>query len=1163
MRLSKIKLAGFKSFVDPTSVYFPSNLVAIVGPNGCGKSNVIDAIRWVMGETSAKHLRGDSMADVIFNGSSSRKPVGTANIELYFDNSDGAIGGQYAQYAEVCIKRSVSRDGMSQYFLNNVRCRRKDITGIFLGTGLGPRSYAIIEQGMISRLIEAKPDEMRVYIEEAAGISKYKERRRETENRIRRARDNIDRLNDLREEVENQIKHLQRQAKQAERYKTLKQNERLLEAEMFAIRLTDLQKDLEQQELQLSRGQTALEAVIADQRGIEARIEQARQHHIEASEAFNQSQGNYYGVQSEISRLEQSIAHSRETRQRQSDDLSQVKAQLTQIKREIDDDREQLHELDVSLEHLAPDLEQAREAEIASAENLKRVEGGLESWQTTWHEFTVEAQDFEQTCNVENTRIEQLEARLSQLRDRDAQLAEEQEGISIAELEQKLDEQAHCDANAKLRVDSLHGTLKEIDREIVRLREQEQALSSELEGLRGELDSRRGRAETLEALQEAAFGQDQEQMTEWVARERLEKNSRLAQKLVVEKGWEQAVETVLGDFLQALCVTRTGEHLARLPDTDLVLIDAQVADASGATGTLLTKVQHAGSGGQILSKVRIANTLEEALTLREQARPDETVITRDGIWLGPGWVRVSRRQQEAGGLISREQDIRELRDRIQALEQQVVRLETDRSAGRRRLEQLETDRVQGNSESTEANRQLAEASVVLAGLRDDFARIQDRLTSLTSDALQVREELGSLEQAVRDSQTKRSHASDALERVAERRPVLERQREELLEEFNQARSAADSDRESVSRIQVEYESRRASRDSANTTLARIQAQREQLETRVTSLSGGVAESEAPLQILQQELAGQLEQEIAVERDLAARRGKLESAETDLRSQEAKRADCENDVTEARESVDGFRMQVREIEVRREGVTEQFSQSGLDLKQILAELSEEAEFSVWEERLHKARRSIERLGAINLAAIEEFSEQSERKVYLDAQLEDLNLALETLEGAIRKIDRETRTRFRETFDNVNKGLQRLFPKLFGGGHAYLSLEGEDLLNSGVTVMARPPGKRNSSIHLLSGGEKALTAVALVFSIFELNPAPFCLLDEVDAPLDDANVARFCEIVREMSETVQFLIITHNKSTMEMASQLTGVTMSEPGVSRLVSVDIDAAVQLVAS
>jgi chromosome segregation protein len=514
-------------------------------------------------------------------------------------------------------------------------------------------------------------------------------------------------------------------------------------------------------------------------------------------------------------------------------------------------------------------------------------------------------------------------------------------------------------------------------------------------------------------------------------------------------------------------------------------------------------------------------------------------------------------------LISREQDIRELRERIQELEQQVVRLDADRRAGRSRLEQLELDRSETQAEATEANRAFAEATVILAGLKDDFGRTRERLTSLTSAAQKVRDELESLEQAIRDSQTELSHAREALQRVEERRPLLQQQREGLIEEYNRARENAESDRETVSRIQVEFESRRASRESANTSLERIQSQREQLETRIETLSGGVTESEAPLQVLQQELDSQLEQEVQVERELAEHRRTLEAAETGLRAEEAKRADCESKVGEAREAVEGFRMQVREIQVRHEGVTEQFAQSGLELAKVLAELAEDAEYSAWDERLNKVRRSIDRLGAINLAAIEEFSEQSERKVYLDSQLEDLTSALDTLEDAIRKIDRETRTRFRETFDNVNSGLQRLFPKLFGGGHAYLTLEGDDLLRSGVTVMARPPGKRNSSIHLLSGGEKALTAVALVFSIFELNPAPFCLLDEVDAPLDDANVGRFCEIVREMADTVQFLVITHNKTTMEMASQLTGVTMSEPGVSRLVSVDIDEAVQLVAS
>jgi len=1164
MRLSKIRLAGFKSFVDPTPISFPSNLVGIVGPNGCGKSNVIDAIRWVMGESSAKHLRGDSMADVIFNGSASRKPVGAASVELFFDNADGAIGGQFAGYSEVCIKRSVARDGLSQYFLNNVRCRRKDITGIFLGTGLGPRSYAIIEQGMISRLIEAKPDEMRVYIEEAAGISKYKERRRETENRIRHTRDNLDRLNDVREEIDNQIKHLQRQAKQAERYKKLKQEERILEAELLAIRLAELQEGLEKFEVQLGQAQTGLEAEIAGQRGIEANIERARETHAEVTEVFNATQGRYYAVQAEMSRLEQSIEHSRQTRERQREDLTQAEAQLVEVHGEITADQAQLEELDMSLERLAPDLEQARRAETASAEHLKRVEKALEEWASNWHEFNLEAKEHQQISHVEQARIEQLEARLTRLREQHASLTDEEQNISISELEENLIGQTGREVKARQEVDSLSRKLAGIDREIAELREKEQNLSASLEDMRAELESRRGRVETLEALQEAAFDQDQEKIKRWVAHEKLADRPRLAQQLVVDKRWERAVETVLGDFLQAICVSRCDQYLLQLPDSDLMLIDAdQGANPAGPENSLLAKVEKAGSAASVLKKVRVAQTLDEALAIKDRLGSDETVITPDGIWLGHGWVRVNRGQQEAGGMITREQDIRDLRESIDGYERQVREIETVRQSARQRLEQLEASRLETSTEFNQANRHCAEADAVLTGLKQDFERASDRLTALSRNGREIRDEVESLDEAVRGSRAKLKHADEALERAEERRPGFQDQHDSLQEELGQAQVQADNDRTQVARINVEYESRRASRESANTNLTRIYTQQEQLQLRVESLSGQVAERDTPLLDMQRELEVQLEQEVQVERELADQRSKLEDAETGLRQEEARRAECEAKVAEARTVVDDVRIQVREIEVRREGLVEQFSRLDLEFAKVVGDLAEDAEYAPWEARLEKVRRSIERLGAINLAAIDEFSEQSERKVYLDAQFEDLTAALATLEGAIRKIDRETRTRFQETFDNVNTGMKRLFPKLFGGGHAYLILDGDDLLNAGVTVMARPPGKRNSSIHLLSGGEKALTAVALVFSIFELNPAPFCLLDEVDAPLDDPNVARFCQIVREMSETVQFLVITHNKTTMEMAGQLTGVTMNEPGVSRLVSVDIDEAVQLVAS
>ncbi len=1162
MRLSKIKLAGFKSFVDPTSIHFPSNLVGIVGPNGCGKSNIIDAIRWVMGESSAKHLRGDSMADVIFNGSSSRKPVGTASIELYFDNSDGSVGGQYADYSELCIKRSVSRDGTSQYYLNNVRCRRKDITGIFLGTGLGPRSYAIIEQGMISRLIEAKPDEMRVYIEEAAGISKYKARRRETENRIRHTRDNLDRLNDLRDEIDKQIKHLQRQKRQAERYTELKQEERVLESELLAIRLTDMQRDLDQHGTKFAQSQTALEATVADQRGVEAGIETARQTHTEANDLFQAKQASFYELQAKIAQLEQEIKHGRETRERRRDDLTQAEQQLNQLRLEIDKDAADLDELNSSLELLAPDLQLAKDAEQASAEKLKNIEAAVEQWQQTWHAFTLEAKEFQRISHVETTRIEQLETRLVRLEARDEQLIGEREGISLVECEERLVTQTRCENEARLAVESLAKSLGDVDAEIGQRREQEQLLGTNLENVRAELESRRGRMETLEALQEAAFGDHLDDVSEWATREQISDRPRLAQRLSVEKPWEQAVETVLGDFLQAICVTRFDEHLSRPPNGDVVLLNATAPAADSVPGSLLEVVDHAGSSASLLGRVRMADTLTAALALRETLGADESVITPDGVWLGQGWVRISRGQQEAGGLISREQDIRELRDQVRDYEQQLLRIEADRRNARDRIHELEADRIAANRHYTEASSTLAEASTVLSGLRQDLDRAKDRLLLLENDGQQVRAEIDTLHGNIRESRATLVHAAGGMERTDERRPQLERQRDELQDELEKAKENAHRDRANVAEKNVLFESRRASRESANTTLLRIRSQSEELKKRVGVLIEQVRVSQAPLDSMQNELDEQLTLQIDVERELSQQRHSLEAADAELRSLELQRSACETAVGQARETCDQLRIEVREIEVRREGLVEQFAQLGVELAAVLESLSDEAELSGWEQRLDAVRGRIERLGAINLAAIDEFKEQSERKVYLDAQFEDLTTALDTLEGAIRKIDRETRTRFKETFDNVNSGMQKLFPKLFGGGHAYLSLDGEDLLSSGVTVMARPPGKRNSTIHLLSGGEKALTAVALVFAIFELNPAPFCLLDEVDAPLDDANVARFCEIVREMSESVQFLCITHNKTTMEMARQLTGVTMNEPGVSRLVSVDIDEAVKLAA-
>jgi chromosome segregation protein len=1163
MRLSRIKLAGFKSFVDPTTFYLPSNLVGIVGPNGCGKSNVIDAVRWVMGEMSAKHLRGDSMADVIFNGSASRKPVGSASIELFFDNADGSIGGQYAQYAEISLRRTISRDGTSTYFLNNTRCRRKDITDLFLGTGLGSRSYAIIEQGMVSRLVEAKPEEMRTYIEEAAGISRYKERRRETESRIQHTRDNLARLNDLREEISKQLDNLQRQAKAAERYKELKARERRLEAELLAMRLSEIERGLEHARLDLARRETELEAAIAAQRRIEAEIVASRERQIAATDAFNLVQADHYAVQSEISRLEQEIAHTREIRERQQADLTQARERATALSAEIGRDQLQVQDLTSALGQLQPALIEARRAEESAAVSLQRAEEALEQWQNSWHEFNLGVKELQQASQIEHTRVEHLTAQLAQLHRQQQSLENDHKQILRSDLDARLNAQAELERTSGQQAQVLQDRLDAINREMESLGRQEQELGRDLELATAAVSSRKGELGALRAIQQAALGSEDSALADWLTREKLADRPRLAEQLRVDGKWVLAVETVLGDFLQAVCVKGFAHHLTGIPDTRFTLLEnespAEIADSR----SLLAHVAEPGYATRLLANVMVADTLSEAVRLQREVGSHQSVITPDGIWLGAGWVRVNRGRRSAAGLLTREQQIREIVVAIATEEARISEIEQQRADARRRLAFLGESRVQGTQEFNAANRDHAEALAVLENLRQESGRARERRDLLDRDLAQVTAEGARLVASVAEAKARAGVAETELHALAARKTELQRQQDSCLAAYNEAREDAERKRDAVLRLNVEVENKRVSKESAACSLERLRAQEQQVAEMAGQLENEIAAAEPAAAALHAQLSQHLERQIDVDRLLAGRRAELELVESGLRGSEGQRSSAEKTVIAAREAAEGLRMQVREAEVRHEAVMESFAATGTALDLVRQEMPADAEAAGWATALDDVRRKIDRLGPINLAAIEQFSEQSDRKKYLDAQNDDLNAALETLEQAIRKIDRETRARFQETFENINQGLKRIFPRLFGGGHAYLSLEGEDILLAGVTVMARPPGKRNSHIHLLSGGEKALTAVALIFSIFELNPAPFCLLDEVDAPLDEANVGRFCDIVREMAQRVQFVVITHNKTTMEMTSQLTGVTMNEPGVSRLVSVDLDAAVQLAAS
>jgi chromosome segregation protein len=1167
MRLEKIKLAGFKSFVDPTTVPIPSNLVGIVGPNGCGKSNVIDAVRWVMGESSAKMLRGESMADVIFNGSSARKPVGSASIELVFDNAEGRAGGQYAQYNQISVKRQVSRDGQSLYYLNSVRCRRRDITDLFLGTGLGPRSYSIIEQGMISRLIEARPEDLRMFLEEAAGISKYKERRRETENRIRHTRENLERLTDLRDEVSKQLQHLQRQAATAEKYKLLKQEERQAKAELLALRWRSLDEELQQRERKIAELQNRLEASLADQRKLEATIDAERDRHIEVNDQFNEVQGRFYSLGAEITGLEQAIQFARDNRKQQQQDLEQVEQAWREVEAHRDQDEQRLKELNASLEEQTPLLEQAKEEEQIVSEALAQAEHAMQAWQGEWEAFNQQAAEPAQTAQVERTRINHLEQQEGNLERRLQRLEEELGRLDDSQLVAEITELEQSEVMRKEEADNLHQQLAESIEKINQLRDSNNRLSGELDQARADLQSGQGRLSSLEALQQAALGSQEQEVAEWLEQSDLQQAARLAQSLKVEPRWQRAAEIVLGFHLQAVCVGDLDTLQAAIPQLDKASLtlwnsQAQRSEAAWPQDHLLSKVDAPWNLESLLIGVKLADNLSAALSLRNGLAPGESVVTPDGVWLGRDWLRIARESDEQAGVLAREEELRELKERLEIQELKVVELADSLEQGREGLRQAEQTREQWQSQFNQVSRALSEISSNLSGKRTRAEHLRQRREQLQHEQSEIAEQIRADQNLMSETRERLHAALDAIETLGERREHLVRKRDELREQVNLARERLNGQRSASHQVALQVESMRTAHGSLTQNLDRARSQLSQMAQRREELTHALSNSELPLQEQQESLSLKLDDRNRVEKELMEVRRSLEALDNQLRELERQRHQIEQQVQERREQLNQARLQSQEVNVRRQTLQEQLDEGGLQVDALFEEMPEGATEKEWQQKAETLALRIQRLGPINLAAIDEFQEQSERLKYLDEQHADISSSLETLENAIRKIDRETRTRFKETFDKVNAGIKDLFPRLFGGGHAYLELTGEDLLDTGVTVMARPPGKRNSSIHLLSGGEKALTAVAMVFSIFQLNPAPFCMLDEVDAPLDDANVGRFCDMVKAMSDQVQFIFITHNKITMEIANQLSGVTMHEPGVSRLVTVDVEEAAQLAA-
>ncbi|HEY4143644.1 chromosome segregation protein SMC [Pinirhizobacter sp.] len=1162
MRLTTIKLAGFKSFVDPTTLHLPTNMTGVVGPNGCGKSNIIDAIRWVMGESAASRLRGDSLTDVIFSGSTSRKPVGQAMVELIFDNADGTIQGELAQYAEISVKRLVSRDGQSSYFLNGGRCRRRDITDLFLGTGLGPRSYSIIEQGMISQIIEAHPDELRTHLEEAAGISKYKERRKETESRIKSTRENLDRVKDVRDEVDKQLDHLNRQARAAERWKALKEEQNRREAEMRALEYRALQRQGEGEGDSLRQAELEIERHLAQQRQVEAQLEGIRDTHHSASEHLNTVQADVYKVGAEIARVEQQVRHNRELSERLTRAQGETEREFEELQGHINADHEQIEALRTALAEGEPRLESLQQMQDDTAEQQRSTETKLADWQSRWDTHTRGASEASRAAEVERTRLNYLDRQAIDLSRRREALEGERQAFDVAALDAAAEALDTEHDTQRERVETLGGMLDQHKVAHERVLDEERQVQAQLNEARQQLQTARGRHASLEALQHAALGQEESAASGWLDRLGLASARRLGESLNVDTGFEAAAETVLAGLLDGVLVDdplALAAELGDLTDADVALF-ASATGGDAPAGSLAAHVRGPASITHVLARIRVADSLEEARRIAASLAAGESVITRDGAWMGPGFARVRRAQGNQVGVLARERDMRQLAAQLETLEAQgeegTERLEALRTS------KFETERARDDAQRDlyAAHRRLSELAGQLQSHRGKMETARARSEKVGVELSTVLEQLDEMEGQARQARARLDESVGDMGDMEDERRALENERRELLEAREEARINAREAAEQSHQLALGMESKRAALTGLEQALGRMDAQLKQIQSRRTEITEQLAAGSDPIAELEAERQTYLDQRLLVDRQLVDARRALEDLDTEFRKLEHERQRIEHLLTQVREGVTEKRLAAQSIHMRAATLAEAIASSGLELEPLLAELAEDAEPSRWQAQLAELSQKIIRLEPVNLAAIQEHAEQSQRKDYLDAQLTDLINALETLENAIKKIDKETRQRFKETFDRVNAGVQELFPRLFGGGHAYLELTGEDLLDTGVAIMARPPGKRVSNITLLSGGEKALTAVSLVFAIFGLNPAPFCLLDEVDAPLDEANVGRFSAMVREMSEKVQFIFVSHNKATMEAAHQLCGVTMREPGVSRLVQVDLAEAAKL---
>jgi chromosome segregation protein len=1177
LRLTQIKLAGFKSFVDPTPIGTPGQLVGIVGPNGCGKSNVIDAVRWVLGESKASALRGESMQDVIFNGAGERKPVGRASVELWFDNSAGRIGGQWGQYIELSIRRVLTRDGDSSYYINNIPVRRRDIHDLFMGTGLGPRAYAIIEQGMISRVIEAKPEELRVFLEEAAGVSKYKERRKETEGRLSDTTENLARVEDIRTELGHQLEKLEAQAKVATQYREHEARLKEVQHLLWYSKQQDAGAACDRHATTIAGLVVALESLQADVRAAEVRQESLRADHYAAGDAMHERQGEFYEANAEVTRLEQQLAFARENETRITQQVAEFTERIGALQgQESALVTDQAAARDAIAAALA-ERERTAEIEREAISALPTQEQAVAQKRTVYNDLQQRIALALQAIRVIETKAENHGRVLAQLAQRRQRLEEERSGINapseaqIAEIEEQL-------ALETAELTAKEAGLNTLRAKVQELQERQRAASAAAQQSGRELADIEARAEALAALQ-AMIGRGKDG-AQWLADKGLSSARRLWQGLDIDAGWENALEAVLRERLNAVELPELEAALAWLgSETDTSNpapppriatyvrgVDATVGAQTNHGDALFAKVRSAHPEiarvlADWLGGVRCRDDIGVALRERHALAVGESFVSPQGHLVSAQAISFFAPDSDLHGVLARQRELTELEGAIE-------RAREVAASARDTLTAVE-------AEQDSAQQQYHGESLA-------FASQQRRTHDLEL-------ELQQLKQAVEVAEQRRAQIGSELGDITEHEAAEQAQKQALATELADAQiklhdehAACESARDAHSSAESEFVQARegvrvAERAAQEAAFAerRCRDRAAELERRSESLAAQIAEQRGLLGQLTSERAAidwtpveealqrQLTARGEAEQALSAARDRLEALGGELRLAEEARLAALQKLDPARAKIEEMRLKEQAMALAVQQFAELLTGAHADLTVLPERLKAFGPKSGLPAEIERLQTAIADLGAVNLAALDELTIAKERKQYLDAQSADLTEAMATLQNAIRQIDRESRQLLQQTFETVNENFARLFPMLFGGGQARLLLTGEEILDSGVQVVAQPPGKRNTSIHVLSGGEKALTAIALVFALFQLNPAPFCLLDEVDAPLDDPNTDRFCRMVKDMARQTQFLFISHNKITMEMANQLVGITMPEPGVSRVVAVDIAEALELAAT